>query len=227
MTTQQGTSTTTETTQGKKQGQAKQDEAAKKTERKPREKKEKPVRETPAHMSKIEKVAAGLPSMSKDVQVLYAAATNMSTADIVSLIAHLDIARRKRGVQQAATLHAQGRENPSRELKVGMRVKVVSSQNPRFVGAEGTVSKVQRIRCYVELDGREYSEKEDGKGIKFKGDYFFTSDVIPVSASAQDLGPSLQETVLRLTSQAGPALGDTLADEEMNELEQELNAKTG
>lgn len=220
--TQQTQGTTTET-QGTKQGQGAKKQgtelattgAKKKTERKPREKKERPQRETPAHMPKVDRQAASLPPMSQDVQTLHAAANNMSTADMISLIAHLNIAVRRRGVQQAAALNEQGKNNPSRQLEPGARVTVLTCQtNPRLIGMQGTVSKVQRIRCYVELDGREYTEKEDAKGNKYKGDYFFTSDVAPVSAKQGDLRSSLAETVQRLTNQAMPSSIEAMMDEQ-------------
>lgn len=225
MTTQGQSNEATESkTQGqakqgqKKQGQgqkpAKAPKAAKppKEPKAPREKKEKPARETPAHMPKVDKVAAQLPTLSEDANTLFVAANNLSTADIVNLNAHLQIAVRRRGVATAAQLIQQGKNNPSRELKVGQRVKVVTSQNPRLIGEEGTVSKVQRIRCYVELDSRkdQYTEKQDGKGNKFKGDYFFTSDVAPVGAGVSDL----QATIQRLTAPAPPTDINALLDEE-------------
>ena len=223
--TQQGQTTTTSetTTQGAKaqgQGAKKQGQATAKQEKpakKPREKKERPARETPAHMPKVEKQAASLPQMSQDVQTLHAAAINLSTADILAFVAHLNIAVRRRGVQQAAALNAQSKDNPSKQLVPGARVKIVTSQNTRFIGLEGTVTKVQRIRCYVALDGREYSVKEDGKGNKFTGDYFFTSDVVQTSASQQELSNSLAETVARLTQSAPATSLDALMDDEEEE----------
>lgn len=198
----------------KAQGQKKpKAEKAPKVPKEPKPKKEKPVRETPAHMPKVDKVANQLPKLSDDAMTLFTAANNLSTADIVNLNAHLQIAVRRRGVATAAQLIQQGKSNPNRELKVGQRVQVVSGQNPRFIGQEGTVSKVQRIRCYVELDSRkdQYTEKQDGKGNKFKGDYFFTSDVVAVGAAAGDL----QATIQRLT-QPAPAtdIGGLLDEEE-------------
>lgn len=229
--TQQGQSNDTETkTQGNKQGQKAQGtktggqkkpkaEKPAKEPKAPREKKEKPVRETPAHMPKVDKVANQLPKLSDDAMTLFTAANNLSTADIVNLNAHLQIAVRRRGVATAAQLIQQGKNNPSRELKVGQRVQVVSGQNPRFIGQEGTVTKVQRIRCYVELDSRkdQYTEKQDGKGNKFKGDYFFTSDVTAVGAVASDL----QATIQRLTAPAPATDISTLLEEE------EATAATG
>jgi RNase P/RNase MRP subunit p29 len=132
----------------------------------------------------------------------------MSTADISNLISHLQIAVRRRGVQTANQLLMQGKSNPQRELAVGQRVRIVTSQNPKFIGLEGTVTKVRRIRCYVELDKRrgQYSVHTDSKGSEFRGDYFFTSDVEPLAAQVGDL----HDTITRLSSP--PPAFDALLD---------------
>lgn len=207
-------------TQGPKQGAKAKKEKAPKAPKPPREKKEKPQRATPAHMPKVDKVANTLPPLSEDASALFTAANNLSTADIINLNAHLQIAVRRRGVAAASQLIIQGKNNPARELKVNQRVKVVSSNNPRLIGEEGTITKLQRIRCYVELDSRKgtYKEKTDGKSNKFVGDYFFISDVAPVGANVG----TLQETIQRLTNPAPNVDISTIADEE--EAEQ---AKTG
>ena len=128
----------------------------------PRVKKERPVRTTPAHMSKVDKVASQLPALSGNAQNLFDNAADMSTSDICALVAHLNIAIRKRGISAAS----------GAQLKVGDRVNIVSSQtNPRFIGMSGVVTKVQRIRCYVQLDGRD------------KTDYFFLTDCTPTEMS--------------------------------------------
>jgi RNase P/RNase MRP subunit p29 len=175
-----------------------------------KEKKEKKVQEpkAAAHMSKIEKIAAQLPPLSTDASTLFVAAANMPTADISNLISHLQIAVRRRGVQTANQLLMQGKSNPQRELAVGQRVRIVTSQNPKFIGLEGTVTKVRRIRCYVELDKRrgQYSVHTDSKGSEFRGDYFFTSDVEPLAAQVGDL----HDTITRLSSP--PPAFDALLD---------------
>jgi hypothetical protein len=189
--------------QGKKQGKpAKEPKAAKepkpkkekavKPPREPKPKKEKPVRATPAHLAKVDKVAGQLPALSEDATAVVAAASNMSTADICSTIAHLQIAVRRRGIVAIA----QGQARGDGKLEPGGRVRIKSSQNPRFIGATGTLDKVQRIRCYVKLDGKEYAER-DGRPT---GDYFFTSDVELLSAPAS--GGNTAEVLKRLTQPA-------------------------
>jgi hypothetical protein len=180
-------------TTNKKGGKKKASAKEPKPPKTPKPKKEKPVRATPAHMGKVDKVAAMLPSLSDDATVLFTAANNMSTADMNNLVQHLSIAIRRRGI----TAMAQGTVG---KLEPGNRVKIRSGQQTRFIGLEGTVSKVQRIRCYVRLDGRD------------KDDYFFISDLAPVSATQG----SLAEVVNRLSSMPAPVDIATIEDEDHN-----------
>lgn len=179
----------------KAQGQGSKKAAKTKAPKAPRAKKEKPARTTPAHMSKVNKVAAQLPALSPDAQLLFTAANNMASADINSLVSHLNISIRRRGVQAIA----QGSTGPS-SLKVGDRVTIRSGQ-PRFVGQSGVVSKVQRIRCYVRLDGRN------------KDDYFFIADISAGSMSSRPQD-NLAEAITRLTTPAPAADINTIVDDE-------------
>lgn len=120
-----------------------------------RTKKEKPVSTKLAHMSKVDKVAAQLPELSAEAKALYDGAFGMSTADINALVAHLSVEIRRRGVRAVVD---------APRVEVGQRV-TVNSGHPRFQGMSGTVTRCQRIRCYVRLDGRD------------KDDYFFIADV--------------------------------------------------
>lgn len=189
--------------QGQKHGAKAQEQGSKKaaktkapkTPKTPRAKKEKPARTTPADMSKVNKVAAQLPPLSPDAQLLFNAANNMSTADINSLVSHLNISIRRRGVQAVA----QGSTGPS-SLKVGDRVTIRSGP-PRFIGQSGVVSKVQRIRCYVRLDGRN------------KDDYFFIADTSPISMSSHPQ-TSLAEAITRLTNPPPTADINTIVNDE-------------
>jgi type IV secretory pathway VirB10-like protein len=139
----------------------------------PKEPKVKPVREVPAHLAKINKVAAQLPALSADASFLVDSANEMTTADICSAIAYLQIAVRRRGVTALAD---------APKLNVGDRVSVSSASNPRFIGQMGTVNKVQRIRAYVTLDNKDYSQK-DGRP---SGDYFFHTDLNLVQSIAPE-----------------------------------------
>ncbi len=191
--------------EGKGQKAAKEPKAPKapKAPREPKAKKEKPVRAVPAHLAKVDKVASQLPALSADASAVVAAANNMSTADICTTIAHLQIAVRRRGINAIA----QGAARGIQKLEVGGRVRIKSATNPRFVGQFGTLDKVQRIRCYVKLDGKDYAVK-DGRPT---GDYFFTSDVVAVDAGGNE------DVLRRLTSPAQGVDINVIMDETSDE----------
>lgn len=202
--------TSPETHQGQgapaKKGRKPKAEKAPKEPKPPRVKKEKPVRPL-AHLSKVEKVASQLPVMTQEAQAIFVGAANLSTPDISSLVAHLNIVMRKRSVVAIAQGAARAGETPL--LTVGQRVRIRSGQggSARFIGHEGTVTKVQRIRCYVAIDGRTYDPKRLESG---QTDYFFISDI----ETANGTGLSLQDALQRLTSQAPPVDINTLVDED-------------
>lgn len=129
----------------------------------------------PAHLSKVEKAAANLPPMNEETQAVFDAASKLNRTDIEILASHLSFEARKNATLQAT----------SANLKVGMQVTVIGGQ-ARFIGQTGTVTKVQRIRCFVQLD-------EMGKEI-----YLFTSDVAPneeVAAVAEATGQEVPAAV--------------------------------
>lgn len=180
---------------------AKKEPAAPKEPKPPKEKKEKPVREKPAHVAKLDKVAAQLPALSEDATVVVTAAKNLATADICSAVAHLQIEIRRRGIMSTAQGAARGET-----LAEGTRIKVVScAHNSKLIGMLGTVTKVQRIRAYAKLDGKTYNEKEDGR----TGDYFFHSDFKILGPVAAGQGTVTTEALHRLTQ---PAQGADVLD---------------
>lgn len=141
--------------------------------RKERVKKEKPVRTVPAHMSKIDKIAAQLPELDDATQLIFDDASELSTSSLNALVAHLNVVIRRRGVSSCS----ESTEKPV----VGQRVSIVSG-DAKFIGKQGTVTKVQRIRCYVQLDSRD------------KEDYFFISDVVALAAIEDELNDALDLT---------------------------------
>lgn len=113
----------------------------------------------PAHMAKVEKAASRLPSLNESANLLLEEATrNLNSTQVLALAAHL-----QHSVRVAATSAATN----SGRVQVGAKVKMIGG-DPRFLGMTGVVSKSQRIRCYVALEGRE------------KPVYTFTSDVQPL-----------------------------------------------
>lgn len=193
--------------QGKSQGQkpakAKKEKAPK-APKEPKPKKEKPQRATPAHLAKVDKVAASLPSLNEDGNTVVTAAKNLATADICAVVAHLQVEIRRRGITAVAQGAARGEK-----LKEGTRIKVIACQhNPRLIGMTGTVTKVQRVRAYAKLDNKTYKEKPDGR----TGDYFFLSDlkVLGVSQAGQGVNA---ESLKRLTQPAASVGLNTILDE--------------
>lgn len=109
----------------------------------------------PAHMEKVLKAAARLPGMSEQAcRFLDEVTVNLSAADLTGLALHIQHFNRVKATERAL----------SQKVGAGDTVRIVSG-DPRFVGMTGTVSKAQRIRCYVEVPGAK------------KPVYLFTSDV--------------------------------------------------
>ena len=107
----------------------------------------------PAHMSKVDKAAAKLPAMNDDAKTEFDRITcNFSASQIAAIAEHLQHFNRTKATERALT----------QKLTEG---SVVVSGDPKYVGKSGTVSKAQRIRCYVEIAGIA------------KPVYLYTSDV--------------------------------------------------
>ncbi len=134
----------------------------------------------PAHMAKVERLAHQLPTLTGDAATLFVAMQNLSTSDLNGLQAHLNVEIRRRGVMGSITAAAV--ENS--KLEVGNKV-VVRSGNAKLIGQSGVVTKVNRIRCYARLEGRD------------RDDYFFISELERVEGpvTAQEV----TQTVARLT----------------------------
>ncbi len=113
-----------------------------------------------AHLAKVEKAFARLPSLNEEAQATFNTITANFSRDQVNAIAqhcmHFNrVQATKRALEQ--------------KLEAGVRVRVIGGDS-RYVGQEGTVSKAQRIRCYVDVGAK-------------KPIYLFTSEVEIVSAA--------------------------------------------
>jgi len=118
----------------------------------------------PVHMKKVEKAASRLPGLSQAAQILFTDITTNLSAEQVSAVAlHLQHFNRSKATERAV----------SQTLAVGSRVRIVTG-DPRYIGREGTVETVRRIRCFVTLPDTQ------------KPVYLFTSDVevVPPEADA-------------------------------------------
>jgi flagellar biosynthesis GTPase FlhF len=116
----------------------------------------------PAHMRKVAKAGERLGTMTEAAQLIFNEATaNLPAAQVSILALQLQHFNRVRATERAL----------SQTIEAGMKVTIVGG-DPRYIGQTGTVSKAQRIRCYVEVEGAK------------KPVYLFTSDVEIVSAAA-------------------------------------------
>lgn len=105
------------------------------------EKANKPAK-SPAHMAKVLRAQEKLPKLSDAATIVFEEARNaLSEAELATLAAHLQFFTRIQATERAATA----------TVEAGMRVRITGG-DPRFIGLTGTVSKAQRIRCFVELD---------------------------------------------------------------------------
>jgi len=113
----------------------------------------------PAHMKKIDRAASKLPELNDQLQLLFnEATTNFSAAQITALSLHLQHFNRVKATERAL----------SQKIEAGQQVRIIGG-DPKFIGLTGTVSKAQRIRCYVSIPGMK------------RDVYCFTSDVDLVS----------------------------------------------
>lgn len=96
-----------------------------------------------AHMSKVDKAKTRLPALSVAAQVAVDDVTsNFSAADVAAIAAWLGHFNRAQATARALTA----------KLAVGDHVRITGG-DPRYVGMVGTVTKAQRIRCYVDVSG--------------------------------------------------------------------------
>ena len=114
------------------------------------------------HMSKVEKAASKLPEITEAAQSTVNEITaNFSAAVVASIAAHLNHFNRVNATERAL----------NQKVATGDTVRIVSG-DARYVGREAVVSKAQRIRCYVDIEGVN------------KPVYLFTSDVEVVTPAA-------------------------------------------
>lgn len=126
---------------------------------------EREANQKPAHMAKVEKAAKNLPAMSDRVATVFNSFTTAEDIDLLeleTLIAHLNHFVRAERTKLALET----------QVKVGQAVTITGGE-PRFIGSTGTVEKVQRIRCYVAIEGQD------------KPVYLYTSDVRPLSGGEE------------------------------------------
>lgn len=118
---------------------------------------------SPAHMKKLNRAASKLPSLGETAQSLFnEITTNYSREQITAIAMHLQHFNRAKATERAL----------GQKLTSGLEVRIIGG-DPKYIGQTGTISKAQRIRCYVTVPG-------------FKRDvYLFTSDVEVVASVAK------------------------------------------
>jgi hypothetical protein len=139
------------------------------------------------HMSKVTKAAEKLPELSEEASKAFnEIVMNFNASQVAALSAHLSHYNRVKATERAL----------DRKLEVGDTVLIVSG-DPRFINKVGTVAKVQRIRCYVDVDGFN------------KPAYLFTSDVelatIEEVAAPEENASSSEEPVEAAASEEAEA----------------------
>jgi len=109
------------------------------------------------HMSKVERAGARLPALVGDFakNTYEDIVSNLGVDQINAMAMHLQHVVRTKMTQASM----------GTKLAPGQKVTIVTSADPRFIGAEGTIEKAQRIRCFVNVPGSK------------KPVYLFTSDV--------------------------------------------------
>jgi hypothetical protein len=116
----------------------------------------------PAHLSKVAKAAAKLPALTENGQAQFKRVMKaLSQVEVMALAQHLLHALREKATIAAAA---------GVKLTEGQLVRITGGA-PKFIGQVATMFKVQRIRCYVTVEGVD------------KPIYLFTSDVEPVAAA--------------------------------------------
>jgi hypothetical protein len=118
----------------------------------------------PAHLAKVNRAAEKLGDLDENAQFIFDdATTNLTAAQITILAARFQHFNRVNATTMSLTQH----------LEAGERVQVTGG-DPRFIGVIGTLAKVQRIRCLVDVEGLA------------RPLYLFTSDVTPVVEEAEE-----------------------------------------
>lgn len=123
----------------------------------------------PAHLSKVAKAAAKLPALSENAQGLYKRVMKALTpVEVTAVAQHLLHALRVQATIAATNV----------KLTEGQLVRITGG-DPRYIGQVAKMFKVQRIRCYVVVEGND------------KPIYLFTSDVEPISTADAESLPAV------------------------------------
>jgi|694.fasta_scaffold09380_21 hypothetical protein len=115
----------------------------------------------PAHMKKIASAANKLPTLTDTAQLLFnEATTNFSAEQLTALALHIQHFNRVKATERAL----------NQRVVQGTQVRIIGG-DPKFIGMTGSVTKAQRIRCYVTVPGVKREV------------YCFTSDIEVLEAT--------------------------------------------
>jgi len=144
---------------------------AKEAERQKKKETKVAQRTGPAHMSKVDKAAERLPTLTSEAKALLDDCTSQLHPDqLAALALHIQHINRVNATQRAL----------SAKVEAGTAVRIVGG-DPKFIGRTGVVFKAQRIRCYVTVPGVN------------RPVYLFTSDVTPVEVESLSHAPEPEE----------------------------------
>ncbi|NCA17249.1 MAG: hypothetical protein EBS90_09445 [Betaproteobacteria bacterium] len=119
-----------------------------------------------AHMTKVQKAGARLPSLGKVAQSTFdEVVRTLNSEQLTALALHIQHFNRVQATTRALT---------SGDLKVGQLVRITGG-DPKYIGMTGAVETLRRIRCFVTVPGAK------------KPVYLFTSDVEAVTDSGDEV----------------------------------------
>jgi hypothetical protein len=112
-------------------------------------------------MKKIASAANKLPTLTDTAQLLFnEATTNFSAEQLTALALHIQHFNRVKATERAL----------NQRVVQGTQVRIIGG-DPKFIGMTGSVTKAQRIRCYVTVPGVKREV------------YCFTSDIEVLEAT--------------------------------------------
>lgn len=123
---------------------------------------EKAANKAPAHLKKVQRAAERLQPLTQAALLVFnEASASLTQAELQGLALHIQQFNRETATKRALEVR----------LAEGQPVRIVGG-DPRHVGKTGVLSKVQRIRAYVAVDGAAAGSKPI---------YCFTSDCEPIA----------------------------------------------
>lgn len=124
------------------------------------------IQKPTAHMTKVEKAGAKLPSLGAVARNIFdEVTTNLSSEQRTALALHLQHFNRVQATTRALT---------AGDLKVGQLVTITGG-DPKYIGMTGAIETLRRIRCFVAVPGVK------------KPVYLFTSDVEPTEGAGEQV----------------------------------------